>query len=74
VEQRKTPIRRCAIYTRKSSEEGSSRASTHYMRSARRAKRSSRARLVKDGVSSRPPMTMAGCPVARWNDQRSSVC
>ena len=60
----KTPIRRCAIYTRKSSEEGLEQ-DFNSPRSARRAKRSSRARSVKDGVWSRPLMTMAACPAER---------
>ena len=43
------PIRRCAVYTRKSSEEGLEQDSTRCTRSARLAKRSLRAKLAKDG-------------------------
>jgi Protein of unknown function (DUF2924) len=44
------------------------------MRSARLAKRSSRARLVKDGAWLSQLMTMVGCPVGRWNDRHCRVC
>src|SRR5208282_5338080 len=45
------------------------RTSTRSKHSARRAKRSSRARLVEDGVWSRQHMMTAVCPAGRWNDQ-----
>jgi len=50
MEHPKSPIRRCAIYTRKSSEEGLEQDfnSLHAQREA--VKRSSRARLAKDGA------------------------
>jgi Holliday junction resolvasome RuvABC DNA-binding subunit len=38
------------------------------------AKRSSRARLVKDGVWSRPPTTTVVCRVQQWNGRHCSVC
>ena len=50
------------------------RTSTRSRRSVRRAKRLSRARLLKDGVRSRRPMTMAACRAERWNDQHCSAC
>ena len=50
------------------------RTSTRCKHSARRAKRSSRARLVRDGAWSRPRTTTAVCRVERWNDPHCSVC
>ena len=74
MEPAKASSRRCAIYTRKSSEEGLEQDFNSLPHSARRAKRLSRARLVKDGIWSRPLTTTAGYRVERWNDQHCSVC
>jgi hypothetical protein len=49
MEHAKSRTRRCAIYTRKSSEGGLSRTSTRCTRSAKRVRRSPRARQVKAG-------------------------
>jgi DNA invertase Pin-like site-specific DNA recombinase len=69
----KTPIRRCAIYTRKSSEEGLEQDfnSLHAQREACEAFIKSQAgegwRLVKTAYDD------GGLSGGRWNDPRSSV-
>jgi site-specific DNA recombinase len=74
MERAKASRRRGAIYTRKSSEEGLEQTSIRCKHSARRAKRSSRARLAKAGVGSRRRTTTAACRGVLWNDQHCSVC
>src|ERR1019366_7114916 len=51
-----------------------SRTSTRCTRSARRAKRSSKAKPVKDGVWSSQLMMTAVCPAGRWSGRHCSVC
>ena len=74
MQRPKAPIRRCAIYTRKSSRRVWSRTSIRCTRSARPAKRSSRVRPVRAGAWSRPPTTTAVSRAGRWSGRRCSVC
>ena len=53
---------------------GWSRTSTRCTHSARRAKRSSRARLARAGAWSRPPTTTAAFRAGRWNVRPCSAC
>jgi site-specific DNA recombinase len=73
MERPKAAIRRCAIYTRKSSEEGLEQDfnSLHAQREACEAFIKSQTgegwRLVKTAYDD------GGCPVGRWNDRRCSA-
>ena len=58
--------KRCAIYTRKSSEKGSSKISIRRTRSAKPAKHTSRVRPARAGDWSKPHLTTAGFPARRW--------
>jgi len=49
MEHTKHPVRRCAVYTRKSSEEGSSRTSIRSRRNAKPVRRSFAARRARAG-------------------------
>ncbi len=66
MEQSKPRARRCAIYTRKSSEEDLEQNSTLCTPSAKRARRSSRARQARAGGSSRPSTTTAAFRAGPW--------
>lgn len=74
MERPKSPIRHCAIYTRKSSEEGLEQDfnSLHAQREASEA--FIKNRPAKDGVWSKRLTMTAFCPAGRWNDRRCSVC
>jgi hypothetical protein len=73
VQHDKAPLRRCAIYTRKSSEEGleQDQLAACAARSLRFLHRVSRARA---GVSSRRPTMTADSPAGPWSDRHWSVC
>ena len=58
---------RCAIYTRKSTDEGWTRNSIPSTRSANRARPTSPARSTSDGSATRPTTTTADSPVATWS-------
>jgi hypothetical protein len=70
MEQPKTKARRCAIYTRKSSEEGLEQRFNRCTPSARPAKRSSRVRRSEGWKLSRPHTTTAGYRAAPWSGRR----
>jgi len=57
---------RCAIYTRKSSEEGLDSHSTPFMPSEKPARPTLQARSTKAGTPSQPSTTMVASPVATW--------
>ena len=61
---------RCAVYTRKSSEEGLDRSSTRSMPSARPARPISPARRPRAGCSCPTATTTAASPAARWSARR----
>ena len=74
MERAKPPIRRCAVYTRKSSEEGLEQDfnSLHAQREACEAFIASQ--QGKGGSYSRPLTTMAAFRAQRWNVQRCNGC
>ena len=67
-----TSIKRCAIYTRKSSEEGLQQDynSLHAQRDACEA--FIKSQTGEGGVSSKPLSTTAVSPAGPWKDRRSS--
>jgi hypothetical protein len=74
VESARPLLRRCAIYTRKSSEEGLEQDFNSCTPSARRARRSSRAKRAKAGVLSGQLTMMVVCRARPWSARRSSAC
>jgi hypothetical protein len=73
VAQSDSAPKRCAIYTRKSSEEGLEQ-NFNSLHAQRPAKHSSEVRPVKAGAWSRQHMTMADSPAQRWSGRRSKRC
>jgi hypothetical protein len=71
VERAKSPVQRCAVYTRKSSEEGLEQDFNSL--SAKPVKRSSRARRARVGVWSRPRTMTAASPAAPWSVRHCSA-
>lgn len=55
---------RCAVYTRKSTEDGLEKNLTRWKRNGNPEKTTLKARLIKAGKSSPPIMTMAVFPAA----------
>jgi hypothetical protein len=73
MDQSKPKVCRCGIYTRKSSEEGLEQ-DFNSLPSVRHARRSSRARRVRTGDSSRPLIMTADYRVVPWSGPRCSSC
>ena len=66
MSERKRKVR-CAIYTRKSSEEGLELSFNSWTPSARPAPLTSTASAMKAGLRSTTATTMAGTAAARWS-------
>jgi hypothetical protein len=74
MERASNAIRRCAVYTRKSSERVSNRASIRCMHSAKPARPSSRASRAKAGNWSRPHTMTVASPAGTWSGLLCSDC
>ena len=74
MEPAKASSRRCAIYTRKSSEEGLEQDFNSLQAQREACEAFIKSQAGEGGVWSRPRTTTAVCRVARWNDQHYSVC
>jgi hypothetical protein len=68
------PALRCAIYTRKSSEEVSNNPSVHSMLSAKHARPLLQARNRKAGAYSLPAMTTVDTLVGLWTGPPFNAC